>query len=279
MVGLVLLLPASAPAWAWGCAGHEVIALLAAAHLRPEALAEARALLAVAVTPKPDHPCRGSAALPPLARAANWADEVRTPATAGFHFLDLPLSARRGRADLAALCQSGCLSVALDQFLHQLYTPATPPEQRAVALRYVIHLVGDAFQPLHVSDDADYGGNCVRTRLPGAPHASNLHADWDTRILAGMMGSASAEAYAQRLDRRFGRRYAAGSAAPRDWIWASHEVAMATALGPLHLSPGCHSRPLRLSPAYVRRARRAIATQLDRAGWRLAAVLNQLPSR
>ncbi|MGH9474715.1 MAG: S1/P1 nuclease [Terriglobales bacterium] len=275
---LVLLLPGSAPAWAWGCAGHEVIALIAAAHLHPVVLARVRALLALRVGPADLRPCPDAAVLPPMARSAGWADAVRTPATAPFHFVDLPLTARRGKVDYTTLCPSQCLSTALDQFMAQLRDPATPARQRAVALRYVIHLTGDAFQPLHVSDNADQGGNCVRTRLPGHRRTTSLHADWDSGLLAAMIPGADPVAYAHRLDRQFGRRYAQGSLHPLDWIWASHALAVSRAFGPLHLAPGCHRQTLRLSSTYVRQARQTIARQLDRAGWRLAGVLNQLLS-
>ncbi|MGH9487167.1 MAG: S1/P1 nuclease [Terriglobales bacterium] len=277
LLSLALLAGLRAPAWAWGCKGHEVIALIAAAHLSPAAAARVRRILAVAPGgPRPRHPCRGAAALPAMARVAGWADAVRTPATEGFHFVDLPLDARRDRFNYARLCQSDCLSAALARFVAALQSSATPPRQRAVALRYVIHLVGDAFQPLHVSNDADRGGNCVRTRLPHQRYTSNLHADWDSRFLGAAVGTESVPAYARQLDRRFGRRYAQGSLRPLDWIWASHALAVHDAYAPLHLAPGCHWRPLRLSRAYERQSQQVVARQLDRAGWRLAALLNHI---
>ncbi len=275
LVTVTVFLLTGAPAWAWGCRGHQIVALIAAAHLQPAVAARVRQILAIPASPEARRPCRGSVSLPPLARVAGWADAVRTASTDPFHFVNLPLDARRGHVDYAAICQSDCISAVLNRYLAQLRAPATSPRQRAVALRYVIHLVGDAFQPLHVSDNADRGGNCVRTRLPRVRRRSDLHADWDSQILNRMMRSQSPVAYARRLEQRFGRRYAAGSLRPLDWIWSSHAVAVGTAYGPLHLAPGCHARTLRLRPAYVRGAEAAIAVQLDRAGWRLAAVLNQ----
>lgn len=275
LLTVTVFLLTCAPAWAWGCRGHQIVALIAAAHLQPAVGVRVRQILTIPVSPEARHPCRGAASLPPLARVAGWADAVRTRATEPFHFVDLPLDARRGHMNYAAICQTDCLSAALQRYLAQLRAPTTSPRQRAVALRYVIHLVGDAFQPLHVSDNGDRGGNCVRTRLPRARRRSDLHADWDSQILNRMVRSQSPLAYARQLDQRFGRRYAAGSLRPLDWIWSSHAVAVRTAYGPLHLAPGCHARTVRLRPAYVRGAETAIAVQLDRAGWRLAAVLNQ----
>lgn len=62
----------------------------------------------------------------------------------------------------------------------------TDPAQRAIALCWLLHLIGDIHQPLHTGalvsgqlfPDGDRGGNRIRTR------DGNLHADWD-RALRG----------------------------------------------------------------------------------------------
>lgn len=270
-------LAASLPAWGWGCAGHQVIALIAAAHLQPDVAARVARILAAAPPPgMPRQPCPSSAAWPLMAREANWADAARTSATAGFHFVNLPLAAARGPQALAAACDGGCLTTAMARFAPQLAVPQAA--QRATALRFLIHLAGDAFQPLHTADDRDRGGNCVRTRLPGRKRAASLHEDWDSLLLRGAMGRATPRAYARRLDRRFGARFRGEPADAAFWVWSSHALAARAAYGPLHLAPGCEERPVSLSPGYVRDAQAVIAEQLDRAGWALANLLNQLLS-
>ncbi|MGH9416005.1 MAG: S1/P1 nuclease [Terriglobales bacterium] len=254
----LLLLTAAPRAWAWGCAGHQIVAYLAWAHLRPQVRARAERLLAGM----------------PLDQAACWADTVRTAATAPWHFVQLPLNARPDAADYARYCNHDCLTWALLRFETQL--GPGPSAQRTTALYYVIHLTGDATQPLHASDDDDNGGNCVRTRLPGARRASNLHADWDTQLLRPLLAQGGPAAYAATLDRRFGRRYARTGTQPAAWVWQAHALAVRDAYGPLHIAPGCKTTPIHLSAAYVRQADRDITIQLDRAGWRLAAVLNHL---
>lgn len=266
----------SLPAWGWGCAGHQVVALIAAAHLRPDVAARVARILAQAPPAAVRHGCPASAAWPAMAREANWADAARTAATAGFHFVNLPLDARRGPAALAAACDGGCLTAAIARFELQLSSPQPAP--RAAALRYLIHLVGDAFQPLHTADDRDRGGNCVRTRLPGRKRAANLHQDWDSLLLRGARGRATPSAYARRLDRRFGARFRGEPPEPAAWVWSSHALAARAAYGPLHLTPGCEERPVSLSPGYVHDAQAVIAEQLDRAGWALANLLNQVLS-
>jgi len=269
-------LAAASPAWGWGCAGHQVIALIAAAHLRPEVAEQVARILAEAPPGAGRHTCPAAAGWPEMAREANWADAARTAGTAEFHFINLPLGARPGAAALAAACDGGCLTSATAQFEQQLRTGSAA--QRAAGLRYLIHLTGDAFQPLHTADNRDRGGNCVRTRLPGRKRATSLHEDWDSVLLRRAMGRATPAVYAQRLDRGYGRRYRTEATDPAAWVWASHELAVRAAYGPLHLAPGCEEQPVVLSAAYVRDAQAVIAEQLDRAGWALANLLNQLLS-
>jgi hypothetical protein len=45
------------------------------------------------------------------------------------------------------------------EFAAELANPATGPEEQIVALKFLLHFVGDLHQPLHASDDNDRGGN------------------------------------------------------------------------------------------------------------------------
>jgi hypothetical protein len=51
-----------------------------------------------------------------------------------------------------------------------------------VALKLVLHLVGDLHQPLHASDANDRGSNNKRVSAPGFK-AGNLHHYWDTAFV------------------------------------------------------------------------------------------------
>ena len=51
--------------------------------------------------------------------------------------------------------RKGCVVDKLMEFVNILGNPARPVEERCVALRFVIHLVGDLHQPLHVGDNGD----------------------------------------------------------------------------------------------------------------------------
>ena len=73
----VVMVIAAQSAWAWGAAGHQVIATLAQQQLTPTAQRETERLLSL----EP-----GSS----LVLVSTWADEHRNPQTAPWHYVNLP---------------------------------------------------------------------------------------------------------------------------------------------------------------------------------------------
>src|SRR5262249_19749519 len=75
-----------------------------------------------------------------------------------------------------------------EEFLRQVRDPATPIEDRAVALSWIFHQSGDIHQPLHAVarfsralPNGDRGGNEARVPISRSSGAefTNLHAFWD----------------------------------------------------------------------------------------------------
>jgi hypothetical protein len=276
---LMMLLAASAPlpAAAWGYEGHRVAAAIARAYLNPAARAKVDALLAADTDPTEAHD---------MLSAATWADTWRNShrETAAWHFVDLEL----GRPDMASACfgfpaplkpasagpAQDCLVDRLNAFLDELAAPATDPAERIVALKYVLHFVGDIHQPLHASDNADRGGNCVLLAL-GGPRSVNLHSFWDTGLIEAM--GADPEAIANDLRARItpAQKTAWEAGDPKAWALESFGVAKADVYR-LGSKPGCDDKsPVAVPPGYEAAARQVAAVQLERAGVRLAWVLNR----
>ncbi len=160
-----LALQASA-ALAWGVLGHRVVAERAWEQMTPSARAAAHRLLAL----EP-----GAT----LASVANWADENRDDTTRPWHFVNLPIG--DCSYDAPRDCPQGqCLVVALERQLALLASDA-PDVQRLLALKYVVHLVGDLHQPLHAGHLEDRGGNRYQVQAFG--NGTNLHALWDSALL------------------------------------------------------------------------------------------------
>jgi hypothetical protein len=268
---------------AWGDLGHEVIALIAYRHLSPAARAALDAMLASDT----DTLTAGD-----FASRATWADKYRNAhrETAAWHFVDIEIE----RPDLNDACfgfpipppgQSAsqgpaqdCVVNKIEQFAAELKGPSTPPAERLLALKFLIHLLGDLHQPLHAADHHDRGGNCVL--LSGPVGAANnrgvetLHAYWDVSVVAAL--GSSATQIAGQLDAGLSagdiKEWTQGT--PRSWALETFEIGRRDAYA-LASTPTCASRgSVALPPAYQLQAEKDGVTQLRKAAIRLAAVLN-----
>ena len=268
------------PAFAWGDEGHEITGLIAYAHLTPAVRAKVDALLA-------SDPDTLTAA--DFASRTTWADKYRNDhrETANWHFVDVELDHPDLKSGCFALTALGpgqlasqgpandCIVDKIDEFSAELRKPATPPAERRLALKFLIHFVGDLHQPLHASDHNDKGGNCIGLAPSNDYRSTNLHAYWDTGVIQQLGGSPVD--IATRLDREITpaefQAWSAGDA--KTWEMESFTLAKTVAYNlPSKLTCDEHGM-VSLSPAYETAARRAAILQLEKAGVRIAYVLNK----
>jgi hypothetical protein len=304
-----------ASAFGWGCEGHQIIALIARAHLTPSVSKAVDQLLREnPIDPALNRFCKDR----PndlMADSATWADDVRTiEKTADWHFIDIPLAVHADFAhekDAMKWCKPspegkpGCIVSAIDYEWAILRDKSQPLPVRAKALRYLIHLVGDLSQPLHASDNHDRGGNCTEIRFFSQKKPENLHAVWDHKIIARDLeaNKATQPRYARAVDEDFSRDWPAwGQLKAREskidalaWAWESHALASAVAYAdskpPIPIAPAtagladqraCSAERtimaelhISIDDEYVSRALPVIREQLAKAGYRLAGLLNQ----
>lgn len=159
-----------------------------------------------------------------LSSIANWADEIRDerPETRPWHYVNIDPADVRYVA--ARDCEEdACVVARLERFTASLSDPATPTDERREALKWVVHLVGDVHQPLHVALLEDRGGNDIAVEFGGKE--TNLHRLWDVDLLERF--GASAESHAAELaadlndeDRETWRR-----GGPADWADESFALA------------------------------------------------------
>lgn len=169
--GLILLivLQPTTPTWAWGRLGHRVVANFAERHLSDDA----RAGIAELLEPGES-----------LADASTWADEHRRelPGTATWHYANVPLDAPRYDDRFAgAGPEWGQIVPRIHECRSILADRSRPADERRHALRFLVHLVGDVHQPLHVGDGHDRGGNGLQVRFYW--RGTNLHHVWDSLLL------------------------------------------------------------------------------------------------
>lgn len=170
----VLLLPLSS--WGWGREGHQIIAAVAEDHLDETTKVMIQSLIGN------NH----------LYSVASWADDVRRqrPETAPWHYVDIPLgSVYDGSRDCAP--PHSCVVVKIGDFVKVLTDKQASREDRAEALKFVVHFVGDIHQPLHAVGEAR-GGNSIPVLFLGSDqcgrYGCNLHGVWDSSMIehAGM---------------------------------------------------------------------------------------------
>jgi hypothetical protein len=297
-------------AWAWGCEGHQVVALLAERNLTPHALAMVMQILRDGpIDPNVSRYCK-EGGTDPMADASTWPDDIRTqrPETAPWHYLDIP----RGTShqDISKFCPlpESCVTQAINDQNAILRSPDINPQNKADALRFLIHFVGDLHQPLHATTNNDQGGNCVpvaffdalpQLRNPETEsYSPNLHGVWDVNILARMTTGKSSEQVASELEESFRPKIARWKKASADlngWAWESYQLAEKIVYGKLpvhipvespqlvklctdddHVSARMLKLNERLEQPYQDAAAPVVQQQIAKAGARLALVLNQL---
>jgi S1/P1 Nuclease len=156
-------------ALAWGDLGHETVAEIA------ERIIAKDQKIKIAV--------QAIIGVEPLAVSATWPDKVRNDERfddfAAYHFITEyknPLE----KSDKSALA-------ILQKYPNVLTSPSAPREAKMIALRYLVHVVGDIHQPLHVGNEFDRGGNyCQVLWQPDLKKPTvkvNLHSVWDTNLV------------------------------------------------------------------------------------------------
>jgi hypothetical protein len=114
-----------------------------------------------------------------LADISTWADEQRSPGSAPWHYVDVPIT--ESRYDSKYCQPGGCVVSKIGDFKRVLQDPKAGKEQKQQALKFLVHFIEDLCQPLHVGDTGSRGGNEIQVRFYGI--GSNLHRVWDSQII------------------------------------------------------------------------------------------------
>lgn len=228
-----LALPAPATL-AWNAAGHRLVAAVAWRQMPAEARRGAAALLRQHPdfekwTAKGDNTPGYAAFL----GAATWPDDIRNDRR--YHDSDTPPASARHKdwhyVDLApdGSVRDGQLDRQIGELARDLHSPSLPAEDKAIALAWLIHLVGDIHQPLHVGCRDDEGGNRFEIEDPFNPRLpfTNLHTWWDDQPGPPWLRG-------KRLDKAADALLAAHPQPPRQgnvalWRAESHQIACAAA--------------------------------------------------
>jgi hypothetical protein len=159
-------------AYCWGTTGHRVIAEIAQNHLTGRAQRHLKKIIG-------DEK---------LAYWVNWPDFIKADTTGvwkeseQWHYINV-----NPQTNIEAFKKSLNEQKAPNIYTQikilsdQIKDKKTSQKDKEIALRFLIHLMGDAAQPLHVGRYEDLGGNKIKLKFFG--DNTNLHSLWDTKLV------------------------------------------------------------------------------------------------
>lgn len=152
-------------ALAWSQKGHDVTAYIAEQHLTPATKAAVDSML----------DCKS------IVYWANWLDNAshQRPLayTKTWHYKNVDQDVRYEEAPANP---AGDAVTAIKSRIEILNDPEATPQERDLALKILIHVVGDMHMPLHMGHATDLGGNRIKVKFFN--RETNLHSAWDSSL-------------------------------------------------------------------------------------------------
>ena len=290
---LVALGLGSLPAVAWTRPGHMVTAAIAYDQLRatdPKIIDEIIRIIADHPDPGPFQVAIGREEGEAKTRAifleiARWADDVRTGPDdhPTWHIALEAFDPAHSEANQRAVRGAAVEAFALN--LNVARDAKASPRERAVALCWLFHILGDMHQPLHSSElfsniwpEGNAGGAYAFVIDPETRKPVTLHWFWDDAVHR-LAAPEAAFARAAALERKYPAKSFGdaidGKAAHSPMTWLAESRAIARTLAYRGDAPAATSAEQATLPdaAYARDVSSAAERRVTLAGYRLAALL------
>ena len=232
LVIMCAVLVISPKAFSWGKIGHRVVAEIAERNLDASAKKGIKDLLGTDT----------------LARVANFYTSIPTGKT----YFDQKRN------------KEGDIIEALFRMDETLRDPKKSKDEKVLALKFLVHLMGDVHQPLHVGIAEDRGGNSVHVKW--FKEDSNLHSIWDESIIN--FQELSYSEYSTFLN-HFTKDEKTNISIGNFIDWAKESQDLRSVV----YETGTTGK---LSYEYQFKAKPVVEERLRRAGLRLATVLNNI---
>ncbi len=237
---------------AWGPDGHRIVCEIAQIRLLPRT----RAII------------HQNFNIKYLTLVANWADVIKRGPRKPDVLHHTNIEAGKWTYDQTRDCpEKKCVTEKIREFEKVLANKRLFYFARKDALKFLVHLVGDIHQPMHLGNLADRGGNKIDVLVNGK--ATNLHALWDSGLI--FREEETLAQFAEKLDAR------TTDDEMREWTrsyvenWSNESRELSVKYGyPLSLTDAGE-----LTDEYIARGRLIVEKQLRRAGVRLAHILNR----
>lgn len=299
-------------AWAFGDLGHRTVGAIADAQLTSETRAAVGSLLPsgeslATVAAWPDEVKRAKNNLGPLAHdaeAQRFNEDF--PDNREWHYVDLPLDTTASMEGAVGRRRNDIVQT-IKRCIRVIESKTVPHHEmtRAQALRWLVHLLGDLHQPLHLGSgyywfdahgqahlitdpqeaagkDEDRGGTLLFYTAE-----DHLHAFWDDRLVSAVAKGRAYREVAQDLLAQGHQQVWDGHGSYHYWVdqWAVESIRLGkSAYERLIFGAGqfdvdhnsLQKITITLPPGYEQDEAQLVEQQLAKAGYRLAAILNAM---
>jgi hypothetical protein len=238
------------PAQAWGPKGHRIIGEIAQRHLEQNVSKKVLKIL------KDES----------LAMSSTWMDFIKSDDSFDhmypWHYCTIPDSSFSFQENLTL--KEGDVVQTLQRLIKEFKSKKFKDGDERMAVRMLVHLIGDIHQPLHVGNGKDRGGNDFKVNWFN--EESNLHKIWDSEIINYQ--DLSYTEYADWVDQDIFWVESLNDKSVIEWALESKKIRV-NGLYP-------DTNILNLSYDYNFQHIETLNSQLLKAGFRLAMVLNEI---
>ena len=166
---LLISITLSFQAFSWGQTGHRVTAAIAEHYLTPQAQKAVNELLI-----NED-----------MAEASTYFDEMKSnqsefwqKTASRWHYVNV----HKGKTyEQEGAPSEGDAVTALKMYSKLIKDPKSSFEDKQLALKFIIHIIGDLHQPFHTGVSEDHGGNKIKVNFFWKD--STLHRVWDEDLI------------------------------------------------------------------------------------------------
>lgn len=302
---LLIIFAFSVSVYAWDDAGHKTIAYIAWERMTPEARQKAFDLLMSApedadlsVFYAQDSRSEAVKKRELFMIASTWSDIVRDRRfkvrnekyhKSNWHYADTFWTTENGQVKILENFPEdhGKAVEKIAEFVKLLQNPSAPAEEKAIALAWIEHLVGDVHQPLHTSarvtelePKGDQGGNLFLLTPKDTPRekSENLHWYWDSMLSRNVPRNDVCDGdYIPMLAEMIMRKHLFSEMQNRlklndfgEWQQEGVRLAMSDVFSPTLIR---YETP---SDSYRKNAYRVTQQQMALAGYRLGEMLNRI---
>ena len=143
---------------AWGHSAHRVVGLIADQHLAPTA----------------QNKIKEDFNITSLSTIANWADRIKRKISQGpWHYANV-IEGEGAYLQKRNCPNKDCVVEKVCEFSMKISDYSFPISDKLKVLKYLVHMIADLRQPLHLGNRKDRGGNNIRIIFQG--RETNLHA-------------------------------------------------------------------------------------------------------